>query len=272
MFRRLIANQRRVLDSNALRFCSQKGCQHTPEQKNGALNSQISSLLKKRHHHSTSTGTRVSPEYEKLLSGNRSWVAAKTKNDPDYFQRLSAGQTPSYMLIGCSDSRAPPDQLTQTGPGEMFIHRNVANMVVNTDMNVMSVLQYAVEVLKVKHVIVMGHYNCGGIKAALGNQSHGLIDKWLSGIKDVARLHRTELDSIADPEMKFRRLVELNVREQVTNLCKTDIVQKAWAAGANLEVHGWVYDIFTGLIKEVEKDHKSIMENLDPVFRYDLSK
>jgi len=174
-----------------------------------------------------------------------------------FFEKLQHAQKPNYLLIGCSDSRVPPDQLTQTQPGEIFIHRNVANLVVNTDLNCMSVLQYAVEVLKVKHVIVMGHSNCGGVKAALFDKmDHGLIDKWLRNIKDVIRLHRAELDAIHDPQAKLQRLVELNVTEQTLNICKTSILQKAWAKGVPIHVHGWVYDIANGIIQDLEIEEK----------------
>jgi carbonic anhydrase len=182
--------------------------------------------------------------YDRLLEGNRYWVDTCTSEDPNYFSKFKQGQRPAFLLIGCSDSRVAPDQLTATKPGEIFIHRNVANVIVNTDMNFMAVLQYAVEVLRVKHVIVMGHYGCGGVVAAMSNKTHGLIDKWLRNIKDVIRLHRHELQAIPDADLRCRRLVELNVQEQVYNIYKTSILQQAWAEGDKVRVHGWVYGTF----------------------------
>ncbi|KAL0488128.1 carbonic anhydrase [Acrasis kona] len=209
-------------------------------------------------------------DYKKLFTGNRDFVARKTKEDPEYFTRLVNTQTPKYVLIGCSDSRVPPDQLTNTNPGEIFIHRNVANLVVNTDNNIMSVLQYAIEVLKVKHVIVMGHYGCGGVKASMEHQPHGLIDKWLRNIKDVQRLHWDELNSIDDPEQRWRRLVELNVREQALNVCKTRIVQQAWEKGFNVHVHAWVYELATGHIKDLEILEKDWLD-IKPIYELDCT-
>lgn len=189
--------------------------------------------------------------YIRLLENNKSWVKKKLELDPDYFNNLSGGQNPEYLWIGCSDSRVPANQITGTQPGEIFVHRNIANMVVHTDMNMLSVLSYAVEVLKVKHIIVCGHYGCGGVLAAMGNKQYGLIDNWLRHIKDVYRLYETELDSIQDIEARGRRLVELNVMEQVGDLSKTSIVQNAWERKKLLHVHGWVYDIHDGLINDL---------------------
>ncbi|KAG2374753.1 hypothetical protein C9374_010497 [Naegleria lovaniensis] len=207
--------------------------------------------------------------YDKLLQGNKNFVLEKTSKDPEFFSRLKEVQRPDYMLIGCSDSRVPPDQLTQTQPGQIFIHRNVANMVVNTDLNVMSVLQYAVEVLKVKHVIVMGHTRCGGVMAALTNKQFGLIDNWLRNIKDVYRLHKAEIDAIQDQDQKINRMIELNVIEQTLNLCKTSIVQTAWAKGNTLHVHGWVCDIETGLIKDLEIEETRWKE-IEDIYKIDF--
>jgi carbonic anhydrase len=199
-------------------------------------------------------------EYNQLFINNRTWVEKKLKKDPEYFQKLSEGQTPKFLFIGCSDSRVPANQITGTSHGDIFVHRNIANVVVHTDMNLMSVLQYAVEVLKVKHVIVCGHYGCGGVKAAMEAQCHGLIDKWLRNIKDVYRLYATELNAIADKEERTNRLVELNVREQVYKICMTSIIQKAWHHERGLHVHGWVYNMADGLINDlkvdIEKDFK----------------
>jgi len=174
------------------------------------------------------------------------------KDDPDYFRKLSQGQSPEVLWIGCSDSRVPANQITGTKPGEVFVHRNIANVCVHSDMNMLSVLDYAVNVLKVKHVIVAGHYGCGGVAAALSNKQFGLIDNWLRHIKDVYRLYSHELDRISDTQLKLNRLVELNVIEQAYNLCKTTIIQNAWKERSDLEVHGWVIDIGTGLVKDLK--------------------
>lgn len=190
--------------------------------------------------------------YQKLLEGNEKFVADALKTDPDYFANLAKGQTPPVLWIGCADSRVPANQITNTKPGEIFVHRNIANMVIHTDMNMLSVLDYAVNVLKVKHVIVTGHYGCGGVIAAMTSKEFGLIDNWLRHIKDVYRLHADELVAIEDEQQRTNRLVELNVVENVYNLCKTTIVQNAWAKGQDLSVHGWVYSIETGVIKDLD--------------------
>ncbi len=166
--------------------------------------------------------------YENLLADNKIWAQEKVKSDPDFFNRLVNVQTPSFLWIGCSDSRVPPDQITQTQPGEIFIHRNIANMVIHTDLNVLSVLEYSVNVLKVEHIIVCGHYGCGGVKAAFQQHSLGLINKWLRNIKDVYRFHQEEVRAIKDEEGRLNRLIELNVKEQVMNVAKTSIVQRAY--------------------------------------------
>ena len=196
----------------------------------------------------------IDKSYERLFANNKKWVEEKVQKDPAYFKKLTAGQKPEYLFIGCSDSRVPANEITGTDPGEMFVHRNIANMVVNTDINLLSVLQYSVEVLNVKHVIVCGHYGCGGVKAALENQPHGLIDKWLRNIKDAYRLHMDELDAITDDDAKHRRMVEINVQEQVINLLKTSFVQKNIELYGFPKVHGWVYDIADGYIKDLEID------------------
>ncbi len=189
--------------------------------------------------------------YAKLLSGNRAWVDKRLQEDPEFFKTLAKGQSPEVLWIGCADSRVPANEVTGTKPGEVFVHRNIANVCVHTDMNMLSVLDYAVNVLKVKHVIVAGHYGCGGVAAALTNKQFGLIDNWLRHIKDVYRLHSHELDRITDHEQKVNRLVELNVMEQAYNLCKTTIIQNAWKERDDLAVHGWIVDISTGLIKDL---------------------
>lgn len=189
--------------------------------------------------------------YKALLDGNREWVKTKTASDPEYFENLAKGQTPQVLWIGCSDSRVPANEVTHTQPGDIFVHRNIANMVIHSDMNMLSVLDYAVNILKVRHVIVCGHYGCGGVKAAMENGQHGLIDNWLRHIKDVYRLHSTELEAIEDREERFKRLVELNVIEQVFDLSKTSIIQNAWKNMQQPMVHGWVYELRTGLIKDL---------------------
>lgn len=186
--------------------------------------------------------------YKRLIENNKTWVASQLELDPNFFDNLSKGQQPEYLWIGCSDSRVPAESITGTEPGEMFVHRNIANMVVHSDMNMLSVLSYAVEVLKVKHIIVCGHYGCGGVMAAMKNQQFGLIDNWLRHIKDVYRYHGAELDAIQDEALRARRFVELNVQEQVHDLGKTSIVQNAWKRNQPLHLHGWVYDIHDGLI------------------------
>ena len=190
--------------------------------------------------------------YLRLLENNKTWVKEQLDLDPAYFEKLSKGQSPEYLWIGCSDSRVPANQITGTEPGEVFVHRNIANMVVHSDMNMLSVLSYAVEVLKVKHIIVCGHYGCGGVIAAMKNQQFGLIDNWLRHIKDVYRYHHTELDAIEDENERARRFVEVNVQEQVHDLGKTSIVQNAWKRNQPLHIHGWVYDINDGLINDLK--------------------
>lgn len=208
--------------------------------------------------------------YEELLQGNRDWVQTELDKDPEYFKKLSAGQDPHVLWIGCSDSRVPANEVTNTRAGQVFVHRNIANVCVHSDMNMLSVLDYAVNVLKVKHVIVAGHYGCGGIAAALSNKQYGLIDNWLRHIKDVYRLHSNELDRISDEKKKLDRLVELNVIEQVYNLCKTTIVQNAWREREDLEIHGWVIDLNTGFVKDLLVTASS-SENLGKVFTLDKS-
>ncbi|OYU97428.1 MAG: sulfate permease [Bacteroidetes bacterium B1(2017)] len=205
---------------------------------------------------------QIEKSYKKLFENNRNWVEKRIKADPEYFQKLTNGQKPEYLFIGCSDSRVPANEITGTDPGEMFVHRNIANMVVNTDINMLSVLQYSVEVLNVKHVIVCGHYGCGGVKAALGENPLGLIDKWLRNIKDVYRLHQDEIEAIKDPEEQHRRMVEVNVKEQVFNLMKTSYVQKNRELYGFPQVHGWVYDISEGYIRDLEVDvDKDLMDH-----------
>lgn len=206
--------------------------------------------------------------YERLLEENKIWAAAKNEADPAFFDRLAHLQTPEFLWIGCSDSRVPANEITGTQPGEIFVHRNVANLVVNTDVNLLSVLDYAVNHLKVKHVIVCGHYGCGGIKASMGKTDFKLVlNMWLRNIKDVYRLHRKELDEITDEEKRTDRLVELNVSEQVGNLAKTSIIQRAWAKEQRPDLHGWVYGLKNGLINPVYEMKSGA--NIDPIYSFD---
>lgn len=213
--------------------------------------------------------TRQAASYEAIMNGNRNWAAARLKDDPEYFKNLAKGQSPEILWIGCSDSRVPANEVTGTKPGEVFVHRNIANVCVHSDMNMLSVLDYAVNVLKVKHVIVAGHYGCGGVAAAISHKQFGLIDNWLRHIKDVYRLHSYELDRITDQEQKLNRLVELNVSEQVYNICKTSTIQNAWKQRTDLEVHGWVIDLSTGLIKDLKVSSDG-SQNLGYVYELDV--
>jgi len=205
--------------------------------------------------------------YESLLEGNKIFVAETLKEDPEYFTKLANGQKPPILWIGCADSRVPANQITHTKPGEIFVHRNIANVIVHTDMNMLSVLDYAVNVLEVKHVVVCGHYGCGGIISALTNKTYGIIDNWLRHIKDVYRLHAFELDLISDENQRANRLVEFNVMEGVHNLCKTSIIQNAWENDKTLSVHGWVYELNTGFITDLKVSTNS-SNNLNEVFKF----
>lgn len=209
--------------------------------------------------------------YEGLLQGNKDWVAETLKEDPSFFARLSAGQAPPVLWIGCSDSRVPANQITNTMPGDIFVHRNIANVVTHTDMNLLSVLDYSVNVLKVKHIIVCGHYGCGGVNAALGDKQVGLIDNWLRNIKDVIRMHEREMQTIKDPQKRSNRLVELNAIEGAANVMSTSIVQNAWASGQELAVHAWVYSLETGLIKDLQVS-ASGPDDISPVFKMQAHK
>jgi len=189
--------------------------------------------------------------YKQLLENNKAWVKEKLDLDPEFFKELAKGQTPPLLWIGCADSRVPANEIIGAKPGEVFVHRNIANMVLHTDMNMLSVLDYAVNALKVKHVVVCGHYGCGGVQAAMGNQSIGIIDNWIRHIKDVYRFHSEELDAITDEKQKFDTFVELNVKEQVLDLAKTSIVQAAWKNNQELQLHGWVYGVGSGIVKDL---------------------
>ena len=204
--------------------------------------------------------------YKKLLLNNRIWAQEKLEEDAEYFMDLAKEQRPEYLWIGCADSRVPANEVIGAAPGELFVHRNIANMVVHTDVNMLSVLQYAVEELKVKHVIVCGHYGCGGVKAALSQHHLGILNKWLRNIKDVYRLHHDEIILAGDEDAQLRRLVELNVQEQVMNLSKTSIIQRAWKYEQRPVNHGWVYGLEDGILKEIFKmDHNAEIED---IYRY----
>lgn len=190
----------------------------------------------------------------RLFDNNKAWAKKMTDANPRFFSHLAAQQSPEYLWIGCSDSRVPANQVIDLAPGEVFVHRNIANVVVHTDLNCLSVMQFAVEVLKVKHIIVCGHYGCGGIKAAFEGREHGLIDNWLRHIKDVYRWHKTEIDAQQTNQDKLNLLCEKNVIEQVANVCHTSIIQNAWKANKDLTVHGWIYSIENGLLKALDAE------------------
>jgi len=208
----------------------------------------------------------MSDFYKKILDNNKKWVENKLSVNPNYFKNLADGQQPPLLWIGCSDSRVPANEIIGAEPGEVFVHRNIANMVVHSDMNMLSVLDYAVNALKVKHVIVCGHYGCGGVKAAMGNNSIGIIDNWIRHIKDVYRFHQQELDSIENEKERFNKFVEINVKEQVMDLAKTSIVQNAWKNGQELSLHGWVYGLNDGYVTDLGVNF-SCDKDLDDVYQ-----
>lgn len=206
--------------------------------------------------------------YKKLLLANRAWVEEKLLVKPDYFTSTSPDQKPEFLWIGCADSRVPPTDITGTEQGDMFVHRNIANMVVHTDFNILGVLQYAVENLHIKHIIICGHYGCGGVWNAMSHKDLGLLNKWLRYIKDVYRYHAAELDAIGDEQQRFRRLVELNVIEQCRNVAETSIVQKAWQENHFPYIHGWVYDLHSGMLNELTMLRPD--EDINDIYRYDF--
>ncbi len=206
--------------------------------------------------------------YEKLLLENKAWAQEKVEADKDFFSRLTGIQTPEFLWIGCSDSRVPANEITNTAPGEIFVHRNIANLVVHTDLNLLSVLQYAVQVLKVQHIIVCGHYGCGGVKAAMTNTDFGLINKWLRNIKDTYYYNKAELEAIQDMDKRADRLTELSVMDQVMNLAQTSIVQRAWKAENRPTLHGWVYRLEDGILHDIVKMAPNTP--LDPIYQYKL--
>jgi carbonic anhydrase len=207
--------------------------------------------------------TVKSPEPSELLKGNRSWAESVLAGDPGFFQRLASQQSPEYLWIGCADSRVPANQITGLAPGEIFVHRNVANVVAETDFNVLAVLQYAVEVLKVRHVIVCGHYGCGGVIAALDNSRHGMIDNWLSGIRALRRKHREEID-LLEPRAAADRLCELNVLAQARHVARTTILEDAWSRGADISIHSWIYRLETGILHPLADPISSALGDRDP--------
>jgi carbonic anhydrase len=204
--------------------------------------------------------------YKKILDNNKKWVENSLALDPNYFQDLAEKQTPPLLWIGCSDSRVPANEIVGAKPGEVFVHRNIANMVIHSDMNMLSVLDYAVNVLKVKHIIVCGHYGCGGVLAAMNNQSIGIIDNWIRHIKDIYRLHKTFLDGIENETERFNAFVEVNVKEQVFDLAKTSIVQSAWNSGQELTLHGWAYGLNSGFVTDLDVNFSSDVD-LDEVYQ-----
>ncbi|MBA4140315.1 MAG: carbonic anhydrase [Segetibacter sp.] len=205
--------------------------------------------------------------YEKLLVENKAWANERIEKDPEFFSRLEQLQTPQYLWIGCSDSRVPANQITGTEPGEIFVHRNIANLVINTDVNLLSVLEYAVEVLKVQHIIVCGHYGCGGVKAALSNHDYKqVLNMWLRNIKDVHRIHKEEVDALPEGNERVNRLIELIVKEQVMNLAKTSIVQKAWKKEQRPQLHGWVYSLKDGIIHPIFEMEAGT--HIDPIYEF----
>lgn len=204
--------------------------------------------------------------YEQIFENNRAWVASKLKDDAAFFEKLARDQEPDYLYIGCSDSRVPANEIMGLEPGELFVHRNIANVVNNIDLNVMSVINYAVHNLHVKHIIVCGHYNCGGVKAAMTPVDMGILNPWLRSIRDVYRLHETELDSIPEGPARFNRLVELNVYEQCRNVIKTAVVQQSYSQNKYPVVHGWVFDLHTGVLKDLNVNFEQILKDIQKIY------
>jgi carbonic anhydrase len=207
-------------------------------------------------------------DIQRIMLENEAWVKEKTQVNPDYFKEMAKGQTPTFLWIGCSDSRVPPNEITGTAPGEMFVARNIANLVIHTDLSLMSVVDYAVHHLKTKHIIICGHYGCGGVRASLSPANLGSINKWLRHIKDIANANWTELEKIGDPIVRADRLVELSTIEQARNLTHTAIIQEAWAKGMDVYIHGMVFDISTGKLKQLITIDKTYP--IEPVYRYEI--
>lgn len=209
------------------------------------------------------------PDFKQLFINNKDWADRIEKEQPGFFKQLSEQQAPEYLWIGCSDSRVPANEIVGLLPGELFVHRNVANLVLHSDMNCLSVLQYAIDILKVKHILIVGHYGCGGVKAAMTKQRVGFVDNWLRNVKDVYAIHRDEVDSIVDENERLNRLIELNVMEQVRNLCHTSFVQEAWERDQPLTIHGWVYSLRNGRVKDLRVSHSSA-DKIDDIYAFDL--
>lgn len=208
-------------------------------------------------------------KYDEIFENNKRWIASKTATDKDFFEKLAQGQTPDYLYIGCSDSRVPTNEIMGLDAGEVFVHRNIANLVVNTDLNVMSVINYAVRHLKVKHIVVCGHYNCGGVKAAMQPADLGILNPWLRNIRDVYRLHKEELNAIEDEHARYNRLVELNVQEQCVNVIKTAAVQQSYLNNQFPTVHGWVFDLHNGQLKDLKINFEGVLHEIQEI--YDLT-
>ena len=208
-------------------------------------------------------------KYEEIFENNKRWIASKTATDKEFFEKLAQGQTPDYLYIGCSDSRVPTNEIMGLDAGEVFVHRNIANLVVNTDLNVMSVINYAVRHLQVKHIIICGHYNCGGVKAAMQAADLGILNPWLRNIRDVYRLHKEELNAISDEHARYNRLVELNVQEQCVNVIKTAAVQQSYVQNHYPTVHGWVYDLHNGELIDLKIDFEGVLHEIQEI--YDLT-
>ena len=204
--------------------------------------------------------------YEQIFQNNRQWIAAKTASEKGFFEKLAKDQNPDYLYIGCSDSRVTAEELMGAQPGEVFVHRNIANIVASVDFNVMSVLHYAVTILKVKHIVVCGHYGCGGVKAAMQSRDLGILNPWLRNIRDVYRLHKVELQAIPDEQARYDRLVELNVQEQCVNVIKTAVVQKRYVTDGYPTVHGWVFDMRTGELKDLELDFRKVLSEIQEIY------
>ena len=208
------------------------------------------------------------PQFKDLFTNNKNWADRIEREQPGFFKQLSEQQAPEYLWIGCSDSRVPANEIVGLLPGELFVHRNVANLVLHSDMNCLSVLQYAIDILKVKHILVVGHYGCGGVKAAMMKQRVGFVDNWLRNVKDVYAMHRQQVDSFSDENERLNRLIELNVMEQVRNLCHTSFVQEAWERGQPLAIHGWVYSLRNGRVKDLRVSH-SCADKIDDIYAMD---
>ncbi len=204
--------------------------------------------------------------YRRVFENNQKWIEANLERDPNFFEHLSEGQSPDFLYIGCADSRVPANEIMGLEPGEVFVHRNIANLVVNTDMNAQSVIQYAIEHLKVKHVVVCGHYNCGGVKAAMGNSSFGLMDGWLREIRDVFRRHNQELMAIEDEHARYNKLIEFNVIDQCQNVVKTSFFQQSYKNGKTPQVHGWVYDLSNGKLVDLHFDFENQLKEIQKVY------